>query len=210
MGGIIRPLLLSLISGSAYEGLGVALEHQQITHRSENIGSALSVLVPLLHDLVNGSDATSTLKESAKKSQLIRITGEELSRTYFDHKGPGNIPKDEMWKIHTEYSDKQLDLDELINDYSDGEVIGKRFATACYPEHGIPLLMYLLYKNEFDFQKTILANANAGGDNVHRGMISGLLAGAASDQVSQDLKEGLTEYDALEKEINAFVGIWNN
>lgn len=205
MGGIIRPLLLSLISGSAYEGLGVALEHQQITHRSENIGSALAVLVPLLHDLVNGSDAVSILKKYAKKIQLIKIRGEELSRTYFDHKGPGNIPKDEMWKIHTDYSDKQLDLDELINDYPDEEVIGKYFATACYPEHGVPLFMYQLYKNKFDFKKSILANANAGGDNVHRGMIAGLLAGAASVDIPQDLKEGLTEYDGLENEIIAFV-----
>lgn len=110
-----------------------------------------------------------------------------------------------MWKIHTEYSDKELDLDELINDYSEEDIIGKLFATACYPEHGIPLLMYQLYKNKFDFRKIIMANANAGGDNVHRGMISGLLAGAANDEIPQNLKEGLTEYDELEKEITAFV-----
>ncbi len=89
-------------------------------------------------------------------------------------------------------------------------MIGKLFATACYPEHGVPLLIYQLYKNEFDFQKSILANANAGGDNVHRGMISGLLVGAACDEIPQELKEGLTGHDGLEKEINAFVDGWTN
>jgi len=40
-GGIIRPLVISMIAGSAYQGLGVAIEHQNLTYRSENVASAL-------------------------------------------------------------------------------------------------------------------------------------------------------------------------
>lgn len=35
----------------------------------------------------------------------------------------------------------------------------------------------------------VLANANSGGDNVHRGMILGLLAGAANEEIPVHLKK---------------------
>ena len=50
-----------------------------------------------------------------------------------------------------------------------------------------------------------MANANAGGDNVHRGILLGMLVGAANDEIPQDLKEGLSSYEAIKSEINDFV-----
>lgn len=206
-GGAIRPLLLSLTSASIYQALGVALQHQQITHRSDNVSSALTVLVPLLHELLAKKDPKQTLKEHASKIQLIKIKGSELTKSYADHKGPGNIPHDEMWKIHTEFSDKKLDLDYLLETYNEDEILGTVFTTGCYTEHSLPVLSYLLYKNDFDFRACILANANAGGDNVHRGILLGMLAGAANDEIPQDLKEGLSQYKEIAKEIEEFLKI---
>lgn len=57
-----------------------------------------------------------------------------------------------------------------------------RLSTACYPEHGLPMMLYLAVQNRFDLKSAILANANAGGDNVHRGIGLGLLAGEASEE----------------------------
>lgn len=204
-GGIIRPLVLSLLVKEPYQGIGLAITHQNLTHRSENVSSALSVLVPLLHDLIAGDEPMATLKKYASRVRLIKIKGEELSSTYRAHKGPGNIPKDQMWKIHTEFSDEYLNIEKTLSEHSDEEIIGKIFATACYPEHGLPLLLCLLYRNRADFRASVLANANAGGDNVHRGMILGLLAGAASSQIPQELKTGLKAYEELKKEIGDFV-----
>nr|WP_275755993.1 ADP-ribosylglycohydrolase family protein [Sulfurimonas sp. SAG-AH-194-C21] len=204
-GGAIRPLLLSLTSPSVYQALGVALQHQQITHRSDNVSSALTYLVPLLHELLEKKDPMSTIKEHASKVQLIKIKGSVLSKTYADYMGPGNIPKDEMWKIHTEFSDETLDLDALLEKYTEDEILGTVFTTGCYTEHSVPVLSYLLYKNKFDFRACILANANAGGDNVHRGILLGMLAGAACEEIPQDLKEGLVEYESIKKEIDDFV-----
>ena len=204
-GGAIRPLLLSLTSNSPYQALGVALQHQQITHRSDNVSSALSFLVPLLHELLHKKDPLTTLQDYASSVQRIKIKGSALSKTYADHKGPGNIPDDEMWKIHTEFSDKTLDLDYLLNTYTEDEILGSVFTTGCYTEHSIPVLSYLLYKYQFDFKACVLANANAGGDNVHRGILLGMLAGAANDEIPQDLKEGLLHFKAIEQEIEDFV-----
>lgn len=206
-GGIIRPLVLALTSKSTFQSLGVALQHQQITHRSDNVSSALCVLVPLLRQLLEKEDPQATLKEYASQVNVTKISGSQLSKTYAEHNGPGNIPKDEMWKIHTEFSDKTLDLDALMKEHTEDEILGSVFTTGCYPEQSLPVLMYLLHKNKFDFKSSVLANANAGGDCVHRGIILGLLAGAASDSIPEELKTGLAEYDSIRKEIDDFVNV---
>ncbi len=207
-GGVIGPLVLSLVAKEPYQGLGLAVSHQQLTHRSENVTSALGVLVPLFHALLKGEDAHKTICEYAKKVRLIKISGEELSKTYRAHKGPGNIPKEKMWKIHTEFSNQYLDLNGVLETYTDGEIIGKLFATACYPEHGVPLLLCLLQRNYADSRAVLLANANAGGDNVHRGMILGLLAGSAGKtEMPYALKSGLLAYHEINNEITDFVNL---
>ena len=206
-GGAIRPLLLSLTSQSSYQGLGVALQHQQITHRSDNVSSALTFLVPLLHELLEKNNPQDTLRNYAKKVQLIKIKGSDLSKTYAEHLGPGNIPHNEMWKIHTDFSDRRLDLDFLLRNYEEDEILGTVFTTGCYTEHSIPVLSYLLAKYNFDFKACVLANANAGGDNVHRGILLGMLAGAANDEIPKELKEGLKYYKEIKDEIEAFVQI---
>ncbi|MCX6073874.1 MAG: ADP-ribosylglycohydrolase family protein [Campylobacterales bacterium] len=202
-GGIIRPLLLSLTTKSSYEGLGVAISHQELTHRSQNISSSLGVLVPFLNELLSRNEPLKLLKEFAKKIPLIKIHGEELSKIYHDFQGPGNIPKEQMWKIHTEYSDEFLN--EILPNATDENMITKRFATSCYPEQGVPLIFYFLHKNHFDFTSSLFDNANAGGDNVHRGMILGLLSGASSKQIPESLKTGLIEYKAIKDEIESFI-----
>ena len=147
----------------------------------------------------------STLKRHASKVQRIKIEGAALSKTYAEHMGPGNIPLAEMWKIHTEFSDKNLDLDALLAQHSEDEILGTVFTTGCYTEHSVPVLSYLLYKNKFDFRASILANANAGGDNVHRGILLGMLAGAANDNIPQEMKEGLSDYKGIKQEIDDFI-----
>ena len=171
------------------------------------MSSALCVLVPLLHRLLNKEEPLPTLKESASKVQRTSISGAKLSRTYADYNGPGNIPKDEMWNIHTEFSDQSVDLDALMKEHTEDEILGSVFTTGCYPEQSLPVLMYLLYKNKFDFKASILANTNAGGDNVHRGIILGMLAGAASEEIPEELKKGLVEYANIEQEIEDFVKV---
>jgi len=204
-GGVIRPLILSLSAKSKYEGLGIGITHQQLTHNSQNVSSALGSLVPLLFDLLSTQEPIELLQKEMKNIPLIKITGEELSKRYRDAKGPGNIPKEEMFQIHTEYSNEFLS--DIIEYATDENMITTRFATACYPEHGLPLIYYFLYKNSFAFKESLLDNANAGGDNVHRGMILGILAGAVAKEIPAELQTSLKEYEAIKKEIDDFVDI---
>jgi ADP-ribosylglycohydrolase len=206
-GGIIRPLVLALTSNSTYEALGESITHQQLTHRSQGVSSALTLLVPFLRALLREDEPLRILNAFTKKVPLIKIHGEELTKMYHDFEGPGNIPKEQMWKIHTEFSDKYLD--EILPNATDDSMITKRFATACYPEHGVPLIMYFLYKNHFDFTSSLFDNANAGGDNVHRGMILGLLSGACAKEIPEHLKKGLLNYEEIKNEIEDFIRFCN-
>jgi hypothetical protein len=203
----MRPLVLSLLADSSYQALGLAIEHQNLTHRSENAASALGVLVPLLHSLLTGLDAARAIAASAAFIRVPRVTGDELFAAYRNHQGPGNIPPREMWQYHTALSDGPLELDRLVQAHDDADVINHLFATACYPEHGLPLLLFLARNHQVDVEASLLANANAGGDNVHRGMVLGLVVGSASDKLPDHLKQGLTAFNELQDEIDAYADV---
>lgn len=206
LGGLVRPLVLSLLYDD-YQGLGFALEHQNLTHRSENIASSLSVLVPVLHQLLKGSDPVETFKCQAGRMHLPKYTGLELWREYEKHGGMAKVPKDEMWNLHTSYQDEPWHIEKFAQENSEAKVQKKLFSTACYLEHGTPLLMHTAWQNGFDFKASLLKNVNIGGDNVHRGMVLGMIVGAVADNIPDELKDGLVEKNQLAQEIDAFAEI---
>ena len=201
-GGCIRPLIVALMAANAYQGIGLAIEHQNLTHRSENIASALHVLIPLLFDFASGRDRSVALQRYASYVHPPKIRGEELFAMYREYKGPGNIPKEIMWQVHTQLQREPFELEEFSR-LPEEELI-RVLATACYPEHGLPLLFSLIKKHAFSVRDSLLANANAGGDNVHRGMIMGLLVGCAAQEFPEELISGLKDHKELAKEIKAF------
>ena len=62
----------------------------------------------------------------------------------------------------------------------DEVVIGHRVSPACYIADAFPASLYLAWKYAADFEAGVIANANVGGDNCHRGAVVGALLGAAS------------------------------
>lgn len=205
-GGMIRPMVLSLMADTSYQGIGFAIEHQGLTHRSENVAAALGVTIPFLHTLISGGDPMETAHEYARRVRVPEISGKEMFKMYRDHDGPGNIPDREMWRLHTRLSDDRFDLREWSK-LAPEEVVLTRLATACYPEHGLPLAMYFAAANKFDVRKSLLADANAGGDNVHRSAVLGMIVGAATESFPDDLVEGLENQAKLKEEIEAFAGV---
>lgn len=205
-GGVIRPLVLSMLAPSAYQGMGLAIEHQNITHRSENCSTALFVLVPMLQSLLTGEDPMSVIPRFSRLIRLPEISGKELFEAYRAHNGPGNIPDEDMWRMHTTFDTLPFDLETMAELADANTIVGGRLATACYPEHGVPLMLYLARRQLFDFEPSVLSNANMGGDNVHRGMLLGLLLGAAK-RPPEHLIQGLKDAAELEKEITAFADV---
>lgn len=78
---------------------------------------------------------------------------------------------------------------------------------ACYIDQNFESLLHFAAKYGGDFKKTLLANANAGGENVHRGLVLGALMGAhvGKSGIPEDLRNGLYHAAGLEAEIDAFV-----
>jgi ADP-ribosylglycohydrolase len=203
-GGLIRPLVASLLFESDYQAMGMAMEHHNLTHRSENNLSALSVLIPLVRALVSGEPAETAIRRFARQVRVPRVNGTELYHQYRTHGGPGGIPREEMWRYHTDLESHELDLEALNASTAEEDVVGGKFATACYPEHGLPLMLSIAARHRLDPEAALLANANAGGDNVHRGMVLGLIVGAART-IPDHLKQGLHESASISDEIDAFV-----
>ena len=61
----------------------------------------------------------------------------------------------------------------------DEHVVGERFSTACYIAEAMPASLYLAWKYAGDFVGGVVANANLGGDNCHRGVVVGGILGVA-------------------------------
>lgn len=67
--------------------------------------------------------------------------------------------------------------------------------------------MFIAYKYADDPTKAILANANAGGENVARGSLLGALLGAkhGMDKLPNWAKTGLKDREDIDKEINVML-----
>merc|ERR1719409_110400 len=74
---------------------------------------------------------------------------------------------------------------------------------ACYVDSNFVSLLHFLVKYP-DFKSAALANANCGGENVHRGLVLGAVLGAAHG-VPEDLRVGLKNADKLGAEIRDLV-----
>ena len=78
---------------------------------------------------------------------------------------------------------------------------------ACYVDQNWASLLLLLIKHGDDLPRCLLANANAGGENVHRGLVLGAIVGAnvGSRAIPDELKRGLHHSAQIEQEIASFV-----
>lgn len=236
MGGVIPALLVALSfacsSSSQTEMLQRAMDIHLKTHNSENVSEAARVLCPLVVDLVrttvppdasyDGDPAEPDLEkdgthmidprrrlilQAARAMQLPAVTGASLLKRYNEARGPGNIPKDEMYQLHTARRPTVLDPSLYMN-VPDEHVIGRQgfVGTVCYTEHGVPAVLFLAYKY-FDSPETaLIRNANLLGDSTSRGALLGCILGAAHGGKCwpDQFVEGLRESNDIQQEAAAF------
>ena len=74
--------------------------------------------------------------------------------------------------------------------YTDRQVVGQILSPACYIKDSFPASLYLSWKYKDDFPAGVLANAQVGGDNCHRGAVVGSLLGMTHG-VPPSWEEGL-------------------
>lgn len=93
----------------------------------------------------------------------------------------------------------------LDKNLDDREVVGVRYSSACYIEGAWPAVLYLAARYAADPRSGLIANTNAGGDNVHRGFVLGILFGLISSGFPADWYQQLLCRHALDDEIRALL-----
>jgi len=97
-------------------------------------------------------------------------------------------------------------LHELLSKaHSDHDVVGRQFSPACYVSDSWPSVLYLAYKYADNTKAGLLANANLGGDNVHRGTVLGAILGLANGHSPSEFYEELQDKNSIETEIVALL-----
>jgi ADP-ribosylglycohydrolase len=97
-----------------------------------------------------------------------------------------------------------IDAPQLAKQYSDdNQIVGGKFSRACYIDHAWPSLLYLAWKYANDPQQALLANANLGGDNCHRGAVLGVILGLATANSLDDAFVQLVDATAIHQELDA-------
>eukprot|EP00463_Aulacantha_scolymantha_P005773 TRINITY_DN7164_c0_g1_i1.p1 TRINITY_DN7164_c0_g1~~TRINITY_DN7164_c0_g1_i1.p1 ORF type:complete len:137 (+),score=22.25 TRINITY_DN7164_c0_g1_i1:23-433(+) len=93
------------------------------------------------------------------------------------------------------------DLGDLVQKHSGDPMV------ACYINSSFPALLFMAYKYAGSVEKAVLANANAGGENVARGSLLGALVGAhhGIQGFPQWAVDGLKDKDDVASEIDDFL-----
>jgi len=96
----------------------------------------------------------------------------------------------------------RLDLAALVDKgRDDRDIVGRVFSSACYISDSWPAILYLAYKYRDQPRAGLLANANVGGDNVHRGAVLGVLFGLLHARAEDDWFERLHDGPAIAREL---------
>ncbi len=91
--------------------------------------------------------------------------------------------------------------------YDDRQVVGSYFSPACYISESWPSVLYLAYKYRRQPRQGLIANANLGGDNVHRGCVLGTIFGLINfADVQEDFRQ-LVDHSVLLSEIHGVLGL---
>jgi ADP-ribosyl-[dinitrogen reductase] hydrolase len=84
--------------------------------------------------------------------------------------------------------------------------------SACYLAQSLPPTLDMIAKyarqtSDATCWQALLANANVGGENVHRGAILGAILGALAgdDSLPSEMKDGLYDRENLQREIDEFI-----
>jgi ADP-ribosylglycohydrolase len=179
-----------------------------VTHDTPSIGGLVTVAPLVLSERVHGialdiirANVQTHVQLTHPDALLLRIADDytQLLDTLLhttDNSDVGGIIAD------TALRSVRLDLPGLmLKKRDDREIIGQLYSSACYIDGAWPGILYLLYKYRDQPEAALLANANLGGDNVHRGAVLGVLLGLIHGQTIEPWYNALTAKQQIDQEI---------
>ncbi|KAK3585651.1 hypothetical protein CHS0354_004573 [Potamilus streckersoni] len=151
------------------------VEFIKLTHPVPSLIPFVDLYARLLHAVLNGHDL---------RQEVLKVLG---------HSELGGPRKREMiFKLLEKAQSYPKDSEAKLKAYQSAtEMLG----SACYIEGALSSMLFLALEFADDFQGGVLANANCGGENCHRGSALGALLGASAvnkgQGLPQHLKDGL-------------------
>ena len=138
-----------------------------------HVGVLCAFLAP---DVKRARDAVREHINLTHRSDEVLAAGDALARILCAVAAGANL-RETIFEHGAEWFSKRKA--EQWSREPDEVVIGQRVSPACYIADAFPASLYLAWKYADDFAAGIIANANVGGDNCHRGAVVGALLGAA-------------------------------
>jgi ADP-ribosyl-[dinitrogen reductase] hydrolase len=196
-------------------------------HNTASVGGLVMIPVVALYHYYQGSSRSTTIERCLEHLRLTHQSHllEEHAKVYLElyisllenpiHPVPRETLVDLVDKACKSLPDA-FDLKRLLQQFPelndpkvDAKVVGRMFSPACYIQDSLPSLLYFAGKYaDPKIVPGLLANANVGGDNCHRGSVLGALLGAAFGESGIDKywKEGLVAHEQISDEITRFEG----
>ncbi len=98
------------------------------------------------------------------------------------------------------------DLSKLVDSQRpEREIVGRTLSPACYISDSWPAVLFFACKHQQDPLRALQANAEVGGDNVHRGSVLGVLLGLIHGESVAGLFDQLTEHTRIKEAIEHLV-----
>lgn len=182
------------------------------THDTASIGALVTIAPLVFSERLKGASGSDI--QIACRAHLALTHPDEALMQVCDHyvrllfalmDGPDDAGVRALL-LEVSKGSTSLDLAGLLKrNLPDHQVVGHMFSRACYISDSWPVVLYLAYKYQNDPWQALQVNTNLGGDNVHRGMVLGVLLGLQTDTVATSWFEQLADHNVIGQEINALI-----
>jgi ADP-ribosylglycohydrolase len=186
-----------------------------VTHDTASIGGLVSIAPLVFAERLHGTSQEKT-QALAREHLLLSHPDESLARVCASYvslleallfRAPGDTLAPFLLAAGHRAG---INLEAILaTGRDDRDIVGRMFSSACYISDSWPSVLYLAYKYRRDIRAGLLANANVGGDNVHRGAVLGVLLGLMQESPQLDelatLFAALEDGAALQQEIDALL-----
>jgi ADP-ribosylglycohydrolase len=184
-------------------------------HDTASIGGLVSLPMLIIASLSEGNLSTTTAKalnhqRLTHRSPSLEIYSSELSALLFHIFQEANPNTEELACAAASrlgFPAAKVVASVRSNQSSDCDVIGGLLSSACYIDQSFPSVLYLASRYSNNLEAALIANANVGGDNCHRGAVLGAILGSSLgfEAIPKRWIDGLIAHDELNNEIETFI-----
>ncbi|MEM7247449.1 MAG: ADP-ribosylglycohydrolase family protein [Acidobacteriota bacterium] len=174
-------------------------------HNTDSI-DALTLVVPVVAKHADTMDRSELHALCVDVVQAIRKSTvlDAFTRAFVDLLAAALLTDDDLREVIEDIGRTRFGLSVERMVQASG---GRDPMVACYIDQSFPAMLHFAWKHADDFEAAVLANANAGGENVARGSLLGALLGARHGLAgfSDWQLDGLHEGDTITREIRGFL-----